>query len=168
MSPAATAAWIGVGSNLDGPAARVRAAFDALATIPATDLVAASPLYGSAPMGPADQPDYVNAVVQLDTALEPHALLDALQRLEAEAGRDRAGERWGPRVLDLDLLLFGDRRIDDARLRVPHPGIAQRVFVLRPLADMAPDLEVPGLGRVDELLGRVPGGGLWRLDEAGV
>lgn len=162
-----TAAWIGVGSNLDGPAAHVRAAFDALGTIPETDVVAVSPLYGSAPMGPADQPDYVNAVVHLRTALEPHALLDALQRLEAEAGRDRAGERWGPRVLDLDLLLFGDRRIDDARLRVPHPGIAERIFVLRPLADMAPDLDVPGLGRVDELLGRIPEGGLWRLEEAG-
>lgn len=165
MSPATTA-WIGVGSNLDGPATRVRAAIDALATIPETDFVAASPLYGSAPMGPADQPDYVNAVVRLETALEPHMLLDALQRLEAEAGRDRAGERWGPRVLDLDLLLFGDQRIDDARLRVPHPGIAERIFVLRPLADMAPDLEVPGLGRVDELLARAPEGGLWRLEEA--
>lgn len=162
----ATAAWIGVGSNLDGPAERVRAAFDALATIPETEFVAASPLYGSAPMGPADQPDYVNAVVQLRTTLEPHALLDALQCLEAEAGRERAGERWGPRVLDLDLLLFGNRRIDDARLRVPHPGIAERIFVLRPLADMAPDLDIPGLGRVDELLGRVPESGLWRLEEA--
>lgn len=166
MSPA-TAAWIGVGSNLDGPADRVRAAFYTLATIPGTDFVAASPLYGSAPMGPADQPDYVNAVVHLRTTLEPHALLDALQRLEAEAGRERAGERWGPRVLDLDLLLFGDRRIDDARLRVPHPGIAERVFVLRPLADIAPDLEIPGLGRVDELLDQVPEDGLWRLEEAG-
>ncbi len=166
MSPA-TAAWIGVGSNLDGPAERVRAAFDALAAIPETELIAASPLYGSAPMGPADQPDYVNAVAHLRTTLEPHALLDALQRLEAEAGRERAGERWGPRVLDLDLLLFGDRRIDDARLRLPHPGIAERIFVLRPLADMAPDLDVPGLGRVDELLGQIPEGGLWRLEEAG-
>jgi len=164
---AGTAAWIGVGSNLDGPVGHVRAAFDALAGIPGTDFVAASSLYGSAPMGPADQPNYVNAVVHLRTTLDPHALLDALQRLEARAGRERAGERWGPRVLDLDLLLYGDRRIDDARLRVPHPGVAERIFVLRPLADMAPGLDVPGLGRVDELLGRVPEGGLWRLEEAG-
>lgn len=162
----AVAAWIGVGSNLDGPAGRVRAALDALAAIPETDLVAASPLYGSAPMGPADQPDYVNAVAHLHTVLDPHALLDALQGLEVEAGRERAGERWGPRVLDLDLLLFGDHRIDDVRLRVPHPGLAERIFVLRPLADLAPDLVVPGLGRVDELLVRVPEGGLWRLEEA--
>lgn len=166
MSPA-TAAWIGVGSNLDGPADRVRAAFDALATLPETVLVAASPLYGSAPMGPTDQPDYVNAVVQVRTALDPHALLDALQHREAEAGRERAGERWGPRVLDLDLLVYGDRRIDDARLRVPHPGLAERIFVLRPLADLAPALEVPGLGRVDELLDRIPDGGLWPLAEPG-
>lgn len=166
MSPT-TSAWIGVGSNLDRPAERVRAAFDALATIAATDVVAASPLYGSAPMGPADQPDYVNAVVHLDTALDPHALLDALQRLEAEAGRERAGERWGPRVLDLDLLLYGNRRIDDARLRVPHPGVAERIFVLQPLAEVAPDLDIPGLGRVDGLLERVQGGGLWRLEPTG-
>ncbi len=164
---AAAPAWIGVGSNLDGPVAHVRAALDALATIPETDFIEASPLYGSAPMGPADQPNYVNAVVQLRTALEPHALLDALQRLEAEAGRERVGERWGPRVLDLDLLIFGEHRIDDPRLRVPHPGIAGRIFVLRPLADMEPDLEVPGLGPVDELLARVPEGGLWRLEADG-
>jgi 2-amino-4-hydroxy-6-hydroxymethyldihydropteridine diphosphokinase len=161
-----TTAWIGVGSNLDGPVDRVRAALDVLATIPETDRVAASPLYGSAPMGPSDQPDYVNAVVCLRTRLDPHALLDALQRLEAEAGRERAGERWGPRVLDLDVLLFGDRRIDDARLRVPHPGIAERIFVLRPLADLAPDLDVPGLGTVADLLARIPEDGLWRLEEA--
>lgn len=161
-----TTAWIGVGSNLDGPVERVRAAIDALAAIPETDRVVASPLYGSAPMGPSDQPDYVNAVVRLCTGLEAHALLDALQRLETEAGRERAGERWGPRVLDLDLLLFGDRRIDDDRLRVPHPGLAERIFVLRPLADLAPDLDVPGLGRVADLLARMPEDGLWRLEEA--
>lgn len=160
-------AWIGIGSNLDGPADHVRWAIDALADLPETERLAASPLYGSAPMGPADQPDYVNAVVRLRTTLAPHALLDELQRLETEAGRVRDGERWGPRVLDLDLLLFGERRIADERLRVPHPGVGERIFVLRPLADLAPALTVPGVGRVDTLLARLPDGGLWRLTEDG-
>ena len=157
-------AWIGVGSNLDGPAARVRAACDALAGLAASEAVAVSPLYASAPMGPPDQPDYVNAVVQLRTALSAHALLDALQALEQEAGRRRGGERWGPRVLDLDLIAYGAARIDDARLQVPHPGAAERPFVLRPLADIAPGLDLPGLGRVDRLLARVSTGDLRRLE----
>lgn len=163
---AAGEAWIGIGSNLDGPATHVRAALHALATIPGSEFIEASPLYGSAPMGPADQPDYVNAVAHLRTRLAPHELLDALQRLEAEAGRVREGERWGPRVLDLDLLLYGDQAMDDARLRVPHPGVSERIFVLRPLADLAPELVIPGHGTVAECLARLPDEGLWRLAEA--
>lgn len=160
----AEAVFIGIGSNLDGPAGRVRAAIDALGDLSHCEAVGASPLYGSSPMGPSDQPDYVNAVAHLRTELRPHPLLDALQDLEARAGRDRSGRRWGARVLDLDVLVFGARRIDDDRLRVPHPGIAERAFVLRPLADLAPGLEVPGLGRVDRLLQAVSAEGLWRLE----
>ena len=157
-------AWVGLGSNLAAPAAQVRAALDALAQVKETELVAASPLYASAPMGPSEQPDYVNAVAHLRTRLEPHGLLDALQSIEHAAGRVRAGQRWGPRVLDLDLIAFGDRSIADERLCVPHPGAAERPFVLRPLADVAPQLELPGLGSVGSLLAAVSDTGVWRLE----
>lgn len=157
-------AYIAIGGNLDDPVTRVRGALDALATLPRSALVARSPLYGSTPMGPADQPDYVNAAAHLATALSPHVLLDELQRLEAEAGRERGGPRWGPRRLDLDIVVYGDRRIADERLSVPHPGVAERGFVLVPLADIAPGLEIPGVGRVADLAAAVGGGGTWRLE----
>jgi 2-amino-4-hydroxy-6-hydroxymethyldihydropteridine diphosphokinase len=144
-------AYIGIGSNLDDPAAQVGRACEALAGLPRTDLVACSALYRSAPMGPPDQPDYVNAVAALATGLEPLSLLDALQAVENRHGRVR-GRRWGERVIDLDLLVYGDARIDAPRLRVPHPGLAQRAFVLVPLAEIAPDLVVPGVGRVRDLV----------------
>lgn len=157
-------AYIAIGSNLDDPVARVRAALDALAALPHTELVARSPLYGSTPMGPTDQPDYVNAAAHLATALSPHALLDHLQRLEAAAGRERGGPRWGPRQLDLDIIVYGDRRIADERLDVPHPGAAERGFVLVPLADIAPALEIPGIGQVADLAAAAGGGDTWRLE----
>lgn len=157
-------AYIGIGANLDDPVTRVRGALDALATLPRTGLIAGSPLYGSTPMGPADQPDYVNAVAHVATALSPHALLDHLQRLEARAGRERDGPRWGPRRLDLDIIVYGDRRIADGRLVVPHPGAAERGFVLLPLADIAPGLEIPGSGRVADLAAAAGAGGVWRLE----
>jgi len=160
-------AYVGIGSNLDGPADRVRAAIDALAALPATALAGASSLYGSTPMGPAEQPDYVNAVVHLVTRLSPHALLDALQDLERASGRERTGARWGPRVLDLDIILLGDRRIADDRLTVPHPGAGERAFVLLPLAELAPELEIPGLGRVDACARQVGRNGTWRLEDRG-
>lgn len=145
-------AWIGLGSNLDGPVIRVRQALADLDSLARTRVTARSSLYRSAPMGPAGQPDYVNAVARLSTRLDPHELLDELQRLERAAGRVRDGERWGPRTLDLDLLLHADRTIDDDRLRLPHPGIAERPFVLVPLAELAAGLEIPGHGRVADLV----------------
>jgi len=159
-------AWIGLGSNLDGPTARVSAAFDALAGLPQTTLVARSPLYASAPMGPADQPDYVNAVAHLRTTLAPHALLDELQRLESEAGRQRTGQRWGGRELDLDLLAYGDRQCADARLTLPHVGVGERAFVLRPLSDLAPELELPRVGSIQACLAAVDTSDLRRLGAA--
>ena len=157
-------AWVGLGSNLGDPVAQVRSAFDALAELPETELIARSPLYGSAPMGPADQPDYVNAVAHLRTGLGPHELLTELQRVESAAGRSRTGRRWGPRELDLDLLAMGRRRLADERLTLPHPGLGERAFVLRPLADLDPELEIPGVGRVRERLEQVGEGGLWPLE----
>lgn len=153
-------AYIGLGSNLGDPPSRIRGALADLAGLPQTRLLQTSSLYRSLPLGPPDQPDYVNAVAALDTALAPEALLDALQALEAQHGRARDGQRWGPRTLDLDLLLYGDRQLTTPRLTMPHPGLPQRAFVLYPLAEIAPDLQVPGLGSVQALLAHCPRAGL--------
>ncbi len=158
-------AYVGLGSNLEGPREQLERALQALARLPHTTLLASSPLYRSTPMGPAEQPDYVNAVARLETDLAPLELLDALQATERQQGRVRGPERWGPRTLDLDLLLYDDRRLDSPRLTLPHPGLHQRAFVLYPLHDVAGDgLELPGLGPLGELLARCPPDGLQRLD----
>ena len=148
-------AYVGVGSNLDGPVDRVRQALDALARLPGTALRAASALYRNPPMGPTDQPYYVNAVAELDTELDARSLLAGMQAIEAGHGRLRK-RRWGPRTLDLDLLLLGDRRSDTPDLKLPHPGVADRAFVLVPLAEIAPDLEIPGFGAVAALCKGLP------------
>lgn len=154
--------FIGLGANLDDPIAQVRTALEELARLPQTRLLAASPLYRTPPMGPPGQADYINAVAELATTLSPHALLDELQALERAHRRVRA-ERWGPRTLDLDLLLYGDMNIDDERLHVPHPGLESRAFVLLPLADLAPELEVPGSRSVRALAAAADRAGILRL-----
>lgn len=136
-------AFIGLGSNLAQPAAQIQAALHAMTQLADTRLIAQSSLYGSKPMGPQDQPDYVNAVVALQTSLTPHQLLDALQRIELEHGRVRKAERWGPRTLDLDILLFDDLQFSDERLTIPHYGMRQREFVIYPLLEIAPQLVLP-------------------------
>ncbi|HET8550998.1 MAG TPA: 2-amino-4-hydroxy-6-hydroxymethyldihydropteridine diphosphokinase [Gammaproteobacteria bacterium] len=159
-------AYIGLGSNLDDPRAQVERALDELHVLPSTRLAAISPLYRSRPLGPQDQPDFVNAVARLETALAPERLLTELQQIEARHGRKRGGVRWGPRSLDLDLLIYGRRRIDSGRLTVPHPQLSVRAFVLYPLADVAPAaLEIPGFGRLDALLDHVGRDGLIELGE---
>jgi 2-amino-4-hydroxy-6-hydroxymethyldihydropteridine diphosphokinase len=140
-------AFVGLGSNLDEPIRQVRAALRRLEAVEATRVVACSSLYRSAPFGPVKQPDFVNAVVAIETSLAPRRLLEALQAIERDIGRE-IGERWGPRRIDLDLLVYGDDVIDEPGLTVPHPGIAERNFVLLPLGEIAPDLVVPGLGRL--------------------
>lgn len=149
---ATVTAYVGLGSNQDRPVQQVRTAIGELAALPETRVQAASRLYRSAPLGPANQPDYINAAVALDTGLAPDALLAEMRSLESRHGRVRAAVRWGPRSLDLDLLLYGDATINTADLQVPHPGVSERLFVLYPLADIAPDLEVPGHGSVATLL----------------
>ena len=149
-------AYVGLGSNLDDPARQVREAIEALTGIPESRLAASSGLYRSKPLGRSDQPDFVNAVACLLTTLTARSLLEALLTIEQSAGRRRDGERWGPRVLDLDLLLYGQRSIDEDGLRVPHPGIAERNFVLFPLRDIAPFAHVPELGTVAALAARSP------------
>lgn len=147
--------FIGLGSNLAGPVKQVRQALHALVRLPASRLYAQSSLYRNPPMGPAWQPDFVNAVAELRTDLTPRALLAALQRIELRQGRKRGKVRWGPRTLDLDILLWGGRQLKLQGLTVPHPGIADRAFVLYPLAELAPGLDVPGYGRVEQLLAGV-------------
>jgi len=157
--------YIGLGSNLATPIEQLRSALAALAALPQTDLIAQSSFYSSDPLGPADQPRYVNAVAALDTELSPLALLDALQTIELEQGRTRKAERWGPRTLDLDILLFGERLLDEPRLTVPHYHMHARAFVLYPLAEIAPDLKLPDGRALAELLGACPYAGLERLSE---
>ncbi len=152
-----THAFVALGSNLDDPRAQVERAFEALARLPDTALLARSRLYRSAPWGGVAQPDFVNAAALVDTGLPARALLDALLAIERRAGRVR-GERNGPRVLDLDLLLYGDRALREPGLELPHPRLHERAFVLRPLADIAPGLEVPGHGRVLDLLAHADAG----------
>ncbi len=141
-------AYVAIGSNLDDPTSQVRAAFDALAGLPETRVELRSSLYRSAPLGPPEQPDFVNAVVGLLTRLSPNSLLQELLRLEVAAGRIRGENRWGPRVLDLDLLAMADEFVDTPALTLPHPGIAERNFVLLPFAEIAAEYRIPGLGRV--------------------
>jgi 2-amino-4-hydroxy-6-hydroxymethyldihydropteridine diphosphokinase len=143
--------YVGLGSNLQMPARQVEDAFDLLADIPGTRLVLKSSLYRSSAFGGIEQPDFINAVAALLTTLEPQELLAALQDIEKRQGRDREGARWGPRVLDLDLLIHSAAVIDRPGIIVPHPGIAERNFVLLPLGEIAPDLVIPGLGRVADL-----------------
>lgn len=150
-SEPAAAAFIGLGSNLDGPERRVRLALKALGRLPRTRLVRHSRLYRTAPWGRSGQPDFVNAVAEVSTSLAPRALLDALLALELAQGRRRDGTRWGPRTLDLDLLAYDAVRLDEPGLTLPHPHIAERAFVLLPLAEVAPDFTIPGAGRVSEL-----------------
>jgi 2-amino-4-hydroxy-6-hydroxymethyldihydropteridine diphosphokinase len=156
-------AYIGVGSNLADPHRQVTNACARLGELSLTRVVLTSPLYRSRPLGPVAQPDFVNAVAALLTQLTSPTLLAALRALETALGRPPRHERWGPRIIDLDLLSYGREQRSDADLTLPHPGIVERNFVLYPLADIAPDLDLPGLGRVTELKGRVTSEGLERL-----
>ena len=152
-------AYVGLGSNLDDPASQLRAAIRALDRIAHTRVRRTSRLYRTPPWGRTDQPEFVNAVAELETGLTPQALLSALQVIERATGRERI-ERWGPRVLDLDLLLHGVATIDAPGLRLPHPHLHERAFVLLPLAELSPDLPVPGRGTVRSLLAAVDCAGI--------
>jgi 2-amino-4-hydroxy-6-hydroxymethyldihydropteridine diphosphokinase len=156
-------AYIGVGSNVERPSGQVRRAVSKLGSLTGTRVVCVSPLYGSRPFGPIAQPDFVNAVVAVLTQLTSRALLSELQALERGLGRPVQHEKWGPRVIDLDLLVYGRERSTAPELALPHAGIGERNFVLFPLADIAPDLNVPGLGRVSELAARVSPKDIWPL-----
>lgn len=157
-------AYIGLGSNLDHPAGQIAQALAGLAALPGCRLLRQSSLYRTAPWGYAEQPAFINAVAELETGLDPRDLLAGLLSLERAQGRERNGPRWGPRRIDLDLLLHGGHVSSGAGLALPHPRIAERAFVLVPLAELVPDLDIAGLGTVSELLARIDTTDCIRLD----
>lgn len=158
-TPRATSAFVGLGSNLEDPVTRVRTAMRQLGELPGTAVRRKSSLYRTAPVGYADQPEFINAVVELATELDASALLAALLAIEARHGRVRS-MRNAPRTLDLDLLLFGEQASNAPGLSLPHPRMHERAFVLVPLAEIAPDALIPGLGRVREVLAHNGGEGV--------
>ncbi|MBL8513152.1 MAG: 2-amino-4-hydroxy-6-hydroxymethyldihydropteridine diphosphokinase [Betaproteobacteria bacterium] len=161
-------AFIALGSNLDNPAWHVQSAFREINDIPELSLVRISSLYRTAPVGIVDQPPFVNAVAMAETTLSPHTLLKHLHGIEESHGRVRyqGGERNGPRTLDLDLLMFNDWQIDDEHLTTPHPRMRERAFVLVPLVEIAPESEIPGVGRAADCLALLDARGVTRLEDA--
>lgn len=158
-------AWIGLGSNLEDPVAQVKRAIEELGALPHSRLTGISSLYRSEPVSSIEQDDFINAVARLETSLSPHSLLDALQALEQIHHRRRSeGVVNGPRTLDLDLLCLGDETIRDDRLTLPHPRMAERLFVLIPMQEIDPELELPHLGRIDDLIASAPPMRLVKLD----
>ncbi|AIR65258.1 2-amino-4-hydroxy-6-hydroxymethyldihydropteridine diphosphokinase [Cedecea neteri] len=157
-----TLAYIALGSNQASPLEQVSSALDALAAIPQSRMVATSSFYRTPPLGPQDQPDYLNAAVVLDTGLSAEALLDHTQRIELEHGRVRKAERWGPRTLDLDLMLFGDEVMHTERLTVPHYDMKNRAFMLVPLLEIAPECRFPDGQSVAAILASLSQEGITR------
>jgi 2-amino-4-hydroxy-6-hydroxymethyldihydropteridine diphosphokinase len=155
--------YIGIGSNLDNPVAQVLEAVEELEMIPDTILAERSTLYSGKPMGPEDQPDYVNAVVAMDTLLSADELHKALISIEDLQGRSRDGDKWGPRIIDLDLLMYGSHVIDTATLTVPHPGMHERDFVIIPLEEVAGNIKIPGRGHLYSLINKCKSHSLKKL-----
>lgn len=158
-----TPAYIALGANLDNPRKQIEHAFDELSALPASRLIARSKLYRTAPLGPQDQPDFINAAAGVLTQLTPRSLLDALKGIEAKMGRTAPPMRWGPRRIDLDLIAYGDVRVDEPDFKLPHAGAPSRNFVLYPLCDIAPTLLLAMHGRVDALAARVGSSGLTQM-----
>ena len=163
MEEQSSLSFIGLGGNLGDVRTAFARALSAMDEWNDSSLEAVSHTYRNPPMGPHDQPDYLNAVAALRTSRGPLDLLDALQHLERDAGRVRDGQRWSARVLDLDLLLYDELQIDHPRLRIPHPGVHLRAFVIHPLAEIAPRALVPGHGRAVEIAARIDAGQLAAL-----
>lgn len=158
------AVFVGLGSNLDQPARQIGAALHRLAHWPGVSALRASRLYRSPPWGPVEQPEYINAVAGFSYAGKPQGLLHGLLAIEREAGRVRHGQRWGPRTLDLDMLLFAGATLQQATLTLPHPHLAERAFVLLPLAELAPDLRLADGALVADLARSIDAAGVAALD----
>ena len=161
-------AWLGLGSNLQQPLKRVREALDRLGQVEEIEVVKVSSFYLTPPWGDEKQGDFINAVVQVETSLNPIPLLHVLQSIEDEMGRQRNERRWGPRLIDLDLLLFGDQPYHSDELVLPHPRLFERAFVLIPLCELAASLEIPGHGVIEKLLEKVDCSGIFRLNDEGL
>ena len=151
ISPPGVVVWIGLGSNMGQAADQVEQAIAALTDAPGLELTARSSLYRTAPMGHVDQPDFINAVVRASCRIGCYVLLEALQEIEKRFGRTRDGERFGPRSLDLDLLMYADQTVSSPQLELPHPRMHERLFVLEPLTEIEGDITVPGRGRLSVL-----------------
>jgi len=148
--------YLGLGANLNSPKKQLDNAVIALKNLPNSEFIACSHYYASKPMGPQDQPDYVNAVACINTSLEPEQLLDLTQAIELEHGRVRKAERWGARTLDIDILLFGEQVINTKRLTVPHYGLNEREFVVYPLQEIAPELILPSGVSIKQIANNLP------------
>ena len=151
ISPSGVVVWIGLGSNMGQAADQVEQAIAALTDAPGLELTARSSLYRTAPVGNVDQPDFINAVVRASCRIGCYVLLEALQEIEKRFGRTRDGERFGPRSLDLDLLMYADQTVSSPQLELPHPRMHERLFVLEPLTEIEGDITVPGRGRLSVL-----------------
>lgn len=157
-------AYIAIGSNLEEPQAQVQNAFEELAMLPKTRLARVSSLYRTAPVGYEDQPEFVNAIAEIETALEPRALLDALLGIERRHGRVREFAN-APRTLDLDIALYEDTLVDEPGLQIPHPRMHERAFVMVPLAEIAPEVSIPGVGQAADVAARLDARGVTKIDE---
>jgi 2-amino-4-hydroxy-6-hydroxymethyldihydropteridine diphosphokinase len=158
--------YLGLGSNLNSPPRQIKAALKAIAKLPGTQLAGCAPWYQSIAIGPGSQPPYINTVVAINTVLKPRTLLQALQQIEKQQGRKRI-VRWGPRTLDLDILLYAKQTLNTQQLKIPHPRLGERNFVLYPLADIAPDLNLPDGTTLARLLANCSPEGIVRLSAGG-
>ncbi|MEM7469514.1 MAG: 2-amino-4-hydroxy-6-hydroxymethyldihydropteridine diphosphokinase [Pseudomonadota bacterium] len=155
--------YLGLGSNLQDPQRQITRAIEDIGNSPNVAVIAQSSMYGSAPMGPQDQNDYVNAVAEIETDLSALTLLGAVRAVEESFGRDRSVVRWGPRIIDIDILLFGDQELVLRRLKIPHPGLTQRAFVVVPLLEIAPNLRLPDGRLLAEFEGNFPSNAVNKL-----
>jgi len=158
-------AWLGLGSNLGEPVAQVRDAITRLASVDGLEVVEVSGLYRTPPWGDEDQADFINAVVRIETLLAPLPLLTLLQTIENEMGRQRTDRRWGPRLIDIDLLLYGSQQFHSENLEIPHPRMHERAFVLLPICELDKTINIPGHGKAEQLLKRLDCSGIFRLDK---
>lgn len=157
-------AWLGLGSNMQQPALQLSRALKRLAAADQVEILKTSSFYSTPPWGDELQDDFVNAVVQVETSLDPVALLHVAQAIEAVMGRQRDGRRWGPRLIDIDLLLYGDEQLQTDELELPHPRMHERAFVLKPMCELESQLDIPGHGLVENLLKTLDSNGIRRLE----
>jgi len=165
QNPDVMKAWLGLGSNLQQPAAQLEDALARLESVNGIEILKTSGLYRTPPWGDDQQDDFVNAVAQIETNLGPTSLLHALQSIENEMGRQRNGRRWGPRLIDIDILLYADQQVQSEELELPHPRMHERAFVLMPLCELDKTVKIPGHGAAEELLQQLDSRGIFRLEE---